>query len=429
MTETTGLAGHSDFANRDELWHRIAVAEITPDIAREIWLRLSQLSVRAGNGPCDVHTLDDFQRVVTDIGQTSTAQERMALMELVDLQTQEAECRYECVVAQAGIRQPEVLWRKAALFAPTHPQVAHHALERLLAVEPHDVYARYTFGTLLQRLNHDDEAEAQFLDVVAATDSYPELQVEACERLGYMAMARGHCSDAQQYFQRALELHHTLGHDTHVLAILHELAVAAECGGDPGRAQQHLEQARTIHEQNRNDVAAAIVLTQIARLASMQGDLASARPLIRRALPLLERQDSESAISYEIADAGDVARQCGDVATAERAYERTRRLSYQVDDELGLARALAGLGHLASDREDYGDAEWLLRNASTLYDSAGSQSQSAQTLMALGAAYYEDGNPRAACDSWDRALARFDAVGMTDAASRLRETLAHARTA
>jgi Tfp pilus assembly protein PilF len=105
-----------------------------------------------------------------------------------------------------------------------HPQVARHALERLLAVEPHDVYARYTFGTLLQRLNHDDEAAAQFLDVVAATDSYPELQVEACERLGYMAMARGHCGDAQQYFQRALELHHTLGHDTHVLAILHELA-------------------------------------------------------------------------------------------------------------------------------------------------------------------------------------------------------------
>ena len=161
MTETTGPAGHSDFANREELWHRIAVAEITPDIAREIWLRLSQLSVRAGNGPCDVHTLDDFQRVVTDIGETSTAQERMALMELVDLQTQEAECRYECVVAQAGIRQPEVLWRKAALFAPTHPQVARHALERLLALEPHDVYARYTLGTLLQRLNRDDEAEAR----------------------------------------------------------------------------------------------------------------------------------------------------------------------------------------------------------------------------------------------------------------------------
>ena len=428
MTETTGLAGHSDFANREELWHRIAVAEITPDIAREIWLRLSQLSVRAGNGPCDVHTLDDFQRVVTDIGETSTAQERMALMELVDLQTQEAECRYECVVAQAGIRQPEVLWRKAALFAPTHPQVARHALERLLAIEPHDVYARYTLGTLLQRLNRDDEAAAQFLAVVAATDNYPELQVEASERLGYMAIARAHCSDAQQYFERALELRHTLGHDTHVLAILHELAVAAECSGDPRRAQQHLEQVRAIHEHNRNDVAAAIVLTQIARLASMQGDLASARPLIRRALPLLERQDSESAVAYEIADAGDVARQCGDVATAERAYERTRRLSYQVDDELGLARALAGLGHLASDREDYGDAEWLLRNASTLYDSAGSQSLSAQTLMALGEAYYEDGNPRAARDSWDRALARFDAVGMTDAATQLRETMACART-
>jgi len=429
MTETTGLAGHSDFANRDELWHRIAVAEITPDIAREIWLRLSQLSVRAGNGPCDVHTLDDFQRVVTDIGQTSTAQERMALMELVDLQTQEAECRYECVVAQAGIRQPEVLWRKAALFAPTHPQVARHALERLLAIESHDVYARYTLGTLLQRLNRDDEAAAQFLAVVAATDNYPELQVEASERLGYMAIARGHCSDAQQHFERALELRHTLGHDTHVLAILHELAVAAECSGAPRRAQQHLEQVRAIHEHNRNDVAAAIVLTQIARLASMQGDLASARPLIRRALPLLERQDSESAVAYEIADAGDVARQCGDVATAERAYERTRRLSYQVDDESGLARALAGLGHLASDREDYGDAEWLLRNASTLYDSAGSQSLSAQTLLALGEAYYEDGNPRAARDSWDRALVRFDAVGMTDAATQLRETMACARTA
>ena len=428
MTETTGLAGHSDFANREELWHRIAVAEITPDIAREIWLRLSQLSVRAGNGPCDVHTLDDFQRVVTDIGETSTAQERMVLMELVDLQTQEAECRYECVVAQAGIRQPEVLWRQAALFAPTHPQVARHALERLLAVEPHDVYARYTLGTLLQRLNRDDEAEAQFLAVVAATDEYPELQVEASERLGYMAIARSHCSDAQQYFERALELRHTLGHDTHVLAILHELAVAAECSGDPRRAQQHLEQVRAIHEHNRNDVAAAIVLTQIARLASMQGDLASARPLIRRALPLLERQDSESAVAYEIADAGDVARQCGDVATAERAYERTRRLSYQVDDESGLARALAGLGHLASDREDYGDAEWLLRNASTLYDSAGSQSLSAQTLLALGEAYYEDGNPRAARDSWDRALVRFDAVGMTDAATQLRETMACART-
>jgi tetratricopeptide (TPR) repeat protein len=428
MTETPPPAGHSDPASREDLWHRIAVSEITPDIAREIWLRLSQLSVRAGNGPCDVHTLDDFQRVVTDIGRVSTAQERMALMELVDLQTQEAECRYECVVAQAGERQPEVLWRKAALFAPTHPQVARHALERLLALEPQQVYARYTLGTLLQRLNRDDEAEAHFLHVVSHTATYPELQVEALERLGYMAMARDHCRDAQSYFERALELHRALAHDTGVLAILHELAVAAERTGDIARAQQYLEQVRCIHEKNRNDVAAAIVLTKIARLASFRGDLASARPLIRRALPLLERQDCESAVAYEFADAGDVARLCGDTATAERAYERTRRLSYQVDDELGLARALEGLGHLASDREDYGDAEWLLRNASTLYDSAGSQSLSAQTLMALGSAYYEDGNPSAARESWERALARFDAVGMTDAATQLRETMAYART-
>jgi tetratricopeptide (TPR) repeat protein len=428
MTETTPPAGHSEQATREELWHRIAVAEITPEIAREIWLRLSQLSVRAGNGPCDVHTLDDFQRVVTDIGQMSTAQERMALMELVDLQTQAAECRYEAVVAQSGERQPEVLWRKAALFAPTHPQVARSALERLLASEPHEVYARYTLGTLLQRLNRDDLAETEFMRVVAATDSYPELQVDALERLGYMAMARGHFPEAIECFARALELHRSLGNDTGVLAILHELAAATEACGDPANARSYLEQARAIHERNGNDVANAIVLTQIARLASAGGDMASARPLIRRALPLLERQESHSAVAYEIAAAGDIARLCGDTATAERAYERTRRLSYQVDDELGLARALAGLGELASEREDYGDAEWLLRNASTLYESAGSQSLSAQTLMALGSAYFEDGNPHAARESWERALERFDAIGMTDAADRLRETMAYSRT-
>jgi hypothetical protein len=48
--------------------------------------------------------------------------------------------------------------------------------------------------------------------------------------------------------------------------------------------------------------------------------------------------------------------------------------------------------------------------------------------MALGSAYFEDGKPHAALESWERALERFDAVGMTDAADRLRETLAYART-
>jgi tetratricopeptide (TPR) repeat protein len=297
MTESPPPAGHSEPVSREELWHRIAVAEITPDIAREIWLRLSQLSVRAGNGPCDAHTLDDFQRVVTDIGRISTAQERMALMELVDLQTQAAECRYEAVVAQSGDRQPEVLWRKAALFAPTHPQVARSALERLLEIEPQQVYARYTLGTLLQRLNRDDLAEIELRRVVAATNSYPELQVEALERLGYMAMARVHYPDAIECFVRALDLHRAMGNDTGVLAILHELAAASEACGDPAAARSFLEQVHAIHERNGNDVANAIVLTHIARLASAGGDTASARPLIRRALPMLERQESHSAVA------------------------------------------------------------------------------------------------------------------------------------
>jgi len=415
--------------SREELWQHIATNEISTEIAQGIWDRISRASVDSGAGPCDVHTYEDFITTVVEIGRSGGVQERLAVMEIVDFRPLAAERRYSTLIDEASATevasQPQsmLLWRMASVFAPTDPSIARTALERMLSLDPQAAYARFTLATVLQRLGDDAAAENEYHSVVAACDDNPSLQVESLDRLGYLAMSRGQLDEATFNFERSLRLHRKLDNRTGLLAILHELAEAAEQSSEIEKAERYLYQALDLLERNGTPVAIGLILSHLARLATMRGDSGAARPLIQRALPLLERQDVSVVAAYELADAGDVARECGDSQTAEHAYLRTRVLSTAVGDDAGVARAFGGLGYLASEREDYDRAENLFQSASTLYEKVGREGMSAKMLIALGSAHYESGDRTRARQHWVRAVVRFDHLGRREEARQVRDLI------
>jgi len=414
--------------SREELWQHIATNEISTEVAQGIWDRISRASIEAGAGPCDVHTYEDFITTAVEIGRNGGVQERLAVMEIVDFRPLAAERRYSALIDEAsetGGSEPQsaLLWRMAALFAPIEPAMARGALERMLALDPQACYARFTLATVLQRLGDDAAAESAYHSVVATCDDNPTMQVEALDRLGYLAMSRGQLDEATFNFERSLRLHRKLGNRTGLLAILHELAEAAEQSSEIEKAERYLHQALELLETSGSPVAIGLVLSHLARLATMRGDAETARPLIQRALPLLEQQDVSVVAAYELADAGDVARECGDSETAEHAYLRTRVLSTAVGDDAGVARAFGGLGHLASEREDYDRAENLFQSASALYEKVGREGMSAKMLIALGSAHYESGDRTRARQHWVRAVVRFDHLGRREEARQVRDLI------
>jgi tetratricopeptide (TPR) repeat protein len=423
MAESSPPDGSVEPGSPEDLWQRVAANDITRDVAQHVWDRISRASIAAGNGPADMHTYEDFIATLLAIGRSGVVQERAAVMELLGGKPLAAERRYEALIDDAGTQRDELLWRMAALFAPIDVRIARRALERKLAREPAAAYARFTLGTQLQRIGDDTAAEAEYLTVVRLADDAPALQADALERLGYMAMGRGHHDEAIFNFERALHAHRRLDNRTGVLAILHELAEAAEQCGEIEKAERYLHQALELHEQLGAPVAIGLALSHLARLAAARGDPDAARPLIQRALPLLERQDVSVVAAYELADAGDVARECGDVETAEQAYQRTRVLSTAVGDDAGVARAFGGLGQLASEREDYDHAERLFRDASVLYERVGRQGMSARMLTALGAVHYDSGDTLGARQHWVRAVMRFDHLGRREEARQVRDLI------
>jgi tetratricopeptide (TPR) repeat protein len=201
----------------------------------------------AGAGPCDV-----FITTAVEIGRNGGVQERLAVMEIVDFRPLAAERRYSTLIDEAsatdgGEPQSALLWRMAALFAPTEPAMARSALERMLALDPQACYARFTLATVLQRLG-DAAAENAYHSVVVTCDDNPSLQVEALDRLGYLAMSRGQLDEATFNFERSLRLHRKLGNRSGLLAILHELAEAAEQSSEIEKAERYLHQALDLLE-------------------------------------------------------------------------------------------------------------------------------------------------------------------------------------
>jgi tetratricopeptide (TPR) repeat protein/transcriptional regulator with XRE-family HTH domain len=262
----------------------------------------------------------------------------------------------------------------------------------LAAREGFDAHAwqlPWALGTFLDRRAHWHDYEAAQRTAVAAARHLGDTaaQAHSCRGLGHAcAMLNSH-TDAQDQFEQALRLY-------------------GELGDQVGQARAHNDIAWSYGSQGRHQEA----------LEHNQQALPLARAAGHRAV----EAHALNSLGWHSAHLGNYQHA---VASCQHALELERDLGDRHDqactwDSLGYAHAHLG---------DHTQAITCYSHALSLYHELGNRYLQARTLARLGDTYYTAGQPQAARDARQQALAILDNLRHPDA-TQVRTTLRHPHT-
>jgi tetratricopeptide (TPR) repeat protein len=207
--------------------------------------------------------------------------------------------------------------------------------------------------------------------------------------------ARAHCNLANAYSRLgrldAARAHYQAG-----------LALAVEADLQPGQAVLH---------------------NNLSHLAHLQGRHADALVHARQAVHLFEAVGDRQGTGRVLSSVGVAHAGLGERHQALASCREALTLQLELGDELGLATTWHELGYIQSRFGQHRHAVDSYLHALELRRDLDLPGDEAETLAHLGDAHHLTGDPHAARDAWQRALAILDRLGHPDV-DRVRAKLA-----
>ncbi len=166
------------------------------------------------------------------------------------------------------------------------------AYERAIQLEPNSALAYYNKGRVLSSLERYQEAQQQYqraLEIFEALGDRADM-ASSYHQLGILAYLEGDYQEARRQYQRALEIFEELGDRADMARGYHQLGILAQQQGDYQEAQQQYQRSLEIFEEqlgNRADMAKSY--HQLGILAYLQGDYQEALATFNQALELNPR--------------------------------------------------------------------------------------------------------------------------------------------
>ncbi|MDB5309220.1 MAG: Kinesin light chain-like protein [Gemmataceae bacterium] len=228
----------------------------------------------------------------------------------------------------------------------------------------------YRYGELFRKMGRYRRAEAELKSALAVLDKAdppaPD-QVVACENeLGLVTLDLGFPRDALPYFIRAVEGGKRLYGEDHPMyaALLHNLALAREKGGEFPEAERLYTRALEIKQAREKDgLDAAITLETLGSFYLAAHDYARAEPLLRKALDIRVRVRGENhpVVATTFNELGVLYLTRGDYRRAEpflrRAAESRQKVLGRHPDTAksfdNYAKLYAAMGNLLRAAELY----------------------------------------------------------------------------
>lgn len=218
--------------------------------------------------------------------------------------------------------------------------------------------AWYRLGKTDQAVNYFEQA------LVAATDGENLLRMaNAHMALGITARATGQLQAAIRHSDRALAIHHRLGHEQIANRILNNL-------GDVYYAQGNVKEARRLQtqclergRQTKEHVAVAAAAAELARYALTDGQLEEALAMAREAGRAAERAGNHVFHARALALEGMVAAKKGRQAAADRVFRRAFDILRARGAVAEMAETCARYSDVLRERRDAGGALTFMRMA------------------------------------------------------------------
>lgn len=219
---------------------------------------------------------------------------------------------------------------------------------------------------------------------------------------------RDHPEQAIATYERALKILQGLGEDYKTGAVLNNMAICYESGGNLGRAESLYRQAKSHFEQVGDKINTGTALGNMGDIAYLRGDLPGAERSYQQALEIEASVDGR-APGYELYRLGSVELTQGNVQDARQHVEKAVENIRSNHGAYGyLAQAIGTLGDILRVQGDLEGARLQFQNSLDIHKSVSEALGASETQEALAELAIDNGHPEQAEPLLRTAIAEFE---------------------
>jgi DNA-binding SARP family transcriptional activator len=185
--------------------------------------------------------------------------------------------------------------------------------------------------------------------------------------------------------------------------------------GSHPEAQEHFDRAIELYRESGNTRGLLRALTDVSWLAELRGRFDQALTHAQQSLELARATADPAGEAYALNAVGWSHALLGDFEQALAACEQAVPLHRDLDTGAGEATTWDSLGYVHLRLAHYGEAVTCYHRALDKFRRLGDRYYEANTLSRLGDVHLAAGDPDAARDSWRQALAILDDLNNPDA--------------
>ncbi len=199
----------------------------------------------------------------------------------------------------------------------------------------------------------------------------PEEQVEVLLKLGKVLELIGQWKEAEDTYQRALELTEQLGNRGEKAWCLEARAELLYKQSNYAEAKDWLNQAQSIFIELSDRAGQAQVFHYSGTMAAQQGSYEDARALYEQSLEIRRQLEDWPRIAALLNNLGIVARYQSDYPRARSLYTEALAIRRRMGDRQMIAATLNNLGNVALDQGDFDAARAFLEEGLSLQRQVG----------------------------------------------------------
>src|SRR6266851_4694736 len=210
------------------------------------------------------------------------------------------------------------------------------------------------------------------------------LQASTYHQLGMVAWEQSQWTQAEQYYERALQLFSEYNDRYNQASTYHRLGMVAQEQRQWAQAEYYFQQALQLKIEFNDRYSQAMTYHHLGMVAQEQRQWAQAEQYYQQALQLkIEFNDrySQTTTYHEL---GIVAQEQHQWEQAEQYYQQALQLSIEFNDRHEEASTYHNLGSLAQEQRQWEQAEQYYQQALQLYSEYNDRFEQASTYGLLG---------------------------------------------
>ena len=252
-------------------------------------------------------------------------------------------------------------------------QKAWAAYEKASRLDPANPEGWNRLGHILSRVGRLDEAQETFEKVLELAVADKSWEGIAYIDLGNIYRIRGEITQAEEYHQKALKIFEALDRKEGLANVYTNLGTIYQTSGELDRAEEYYRKGLEIDEALGDKEGLAATYGNLGSIYGIRGELDRAEEYYRKGLEIDEALGDKEGLAATYGNLGIIYQIRGDLKRAEEYLRQSLEIEEALDNKEGLANAYVNLGNIYQARGDLDRACDYWRKSLKLYTEIGAK--------------------------------------------------------